>query len=200
MYLSEDLSDSSHTMKTVSLLNLYDQKMYSYKLYQESIQKIVFQYPELTEYGQKFTLMIYGDHPTFLYLRKMIAQQQPPLPVISRLGPFDILLNLATNAGIYFNHIYSCIKNRVYVGTLSAQPSLQEINPLNQVILAAWIPIRREVLNTFKLSKDPEYQSVYFLLEEVLPLAMLAYSTVFRSGAIEEWEQILQRFNLLFIT
>lgn len=186
-------------MQTVSLLNLYDQKLYSYKQYEEALGKICSEYPELVAYAEEFTLLTYGDHPTFIYLRKMLAQNQLPLQLVSRLGPFHIWLNLATDAGIYFNHVYSCIKNRVYGGSFSSKPTLQEVNHLNQLILATWIPIRKAVLNRFQYSKDVEYQSMFFLMEEVIPLAVLAYSTVFRSGMMQEWEEVLQRANLFFI-
>ena len=48
------------------------------------------EYPDLHQYARLNTLLCFGDQPSFAMLRKLRAQGQIAIPLISRLGPFHI--------------------------------------------------------------------------------------------------------------
>lgn len=191
--------DNSHKITSVSLLDLYPNKLYSLEQYQKVLEIIAQEFPSLITYTHNHTLYIFGDHPTFFLLRKLLAQNNLPIPVISKLGPFHIWLNLVTDTAIYFFHIYSLLYNTLFGSKLGSKPKFSTLNYLNHQMYIAWSAIKEDVLAKFKLSKDPEVQSWLFFFEEVLPLCVLTYSVVFRSGNIDSWIKTLGRIQLLFI-
>ena len=88
--------DTSHTLNSVSLLNLYEHKLHSAKQYKEVIQRMQEEYPDLHQYAKLNTLLCFGDQPTFAMLRKLRAQGQISIRLISRL-----VLFIFVQIGIY---------------------------------------------------------------------------------------------------
>ena len=200
--MSGDLEgvQDSHKMDSVWLLNLYHAKLYSLAQYKSILTKISQEYPQLLNYSSSNTMFLFGDHPTFMSARKLLAQNNIPLPAISRLGTFHIWLNLVEHAGKVFWHIFNSIHHSLFGSHLAAKPKFHHLVYLSTLVLLSWIPIRDRILQKFKLSKDPSYQSILFFLDEVVPLLVLIYSVIFRANALQEWEEALGRITFLFIT
>ena len=182
------------------LLDLYPNKLYSLSQYKQVINKMKKDFPHLSNYAQQHSLYVFGDHPTFFFLRKLLAQNTLPIPVISKLGPFHIWLNVVTDTGIYFNHIYQSLYFKLFGSKIGPKPKCHIITYLNHLLFIAWTAIRDQVLAIISFKKDIELQSLIFFYEEVLPIAVMAYGSVFRSSNMNEWHRLLERIQLLFIT
>lgn len=186
-------------MNTVWLLNLYNNKLYSLEQYKIVLQQIVKEYPELAAYCGLYTLLLFGDHPTFINFRKMLAHLGIPIFILSQLGKFHIWLNLVEQVGKLFWHFLDAFHHTLFGSHLPLKPKFNYLVLLLTIIMTSWMTIRDRILQHFKISKDLEYTSALFFLEEVTPICVLLYSVVFRSNNLAKWEQILGRIEFLFI-
>jgi hypothetical protein len=88
------------------LLEQKEHPLHSEEDYGRLLERLGQKYPELAEYSRSNILFAIGDHPTFFFLKRMVAKGSIPIKVMPRLGPFHIWLNIVEDAGL-MSHIYT---------------------------------------------------------------------------------------------
>lgn len=185
------------------LIDEKEHRLKSMEDYARALNHILEVAPELKEYMKQNLVPTPGDWPTWLYIKKLIAQSNNDKNIITSLipeqGPFHVCLNLQEQIVIQYNFVFDDLHRYLFSKPLQQKPKPHHSSLLLSSILLGWLMVREKIIGKFAMCKDPEYVLLLFLFDEVVPLGFFQYSTIFRSGNLEQYLTVMVRIEILFI-
>lgn len=157
----------------------------------------------LQNYSKQFVMPFPGDWPTWFYTKKLIAQEtnassQTYVSLIPEQGPFHVSLNVNEDVKI-FHPLFAKLYKEVFGSDFPQRPKPFRSSLIITGTLCGWLLIRQKVLEKFKFCKDVEFLYLVNLLEEVLPLAFHQYDSIFCSGNLEHYVNVMIRLAIIFV-
>ena len=160
----------------------------------------------LHDFCKLFVIPLPGDWPTWYYTKKIIAQlpetssqEHPYLSLIPEQGPFHVCLNI--NEDVIKSHhiVFARLYKEVFASDFPLKPKPFRTSLIITGTLCGWLLIRHKVLAKFKFCKDIEFLYLVNLLEEILPLVFFQYDSIFCSGNLELYINVMIRLAIIFI-
>lgn len=158
----------------------------------------------LQDYSKQFVMPFPGDWPTWFYTKKIIAQvtnssNHTYLSLIPEQGPFHVSLNVNEDVVQSHHPVFAKLFKEVFGSDFPQKPKPFRSSLIITGTLCGWLLIRHKVLDKFKFCKDIEFLYLVNLLEEVLPLAFFQYDSIFCSGNLEQYLNVMIRLAIIFI-
>eukprot|EP00733_Pompholyxophrys_punicea_P000211 Pompholyxophrys_punicea_v1_NODE_39_length_4727_cov_10.240848.p1 type:complete len:342 gc:universal NODE_39_length_4727_cov_10.240848:2560-1535(-) len=167
--------------------------------------KIMAKKTGLTEYfiQNLFVFVLVCDFPGQYYIRKLVILYlgDPSVLsfiIISLLGPLYLSLNSREMVVLkYMDVIWRELYAWVFGPTkkLAKKPKPWRISLILTIAQGGWQAVRRPILNFFLNIIDPEIQLLVQILDNLVPLALDVYATLFRSGNFEGYLHAVLRLT-----
>ena len=160
----------------------------------------------LHDFCKLFVIPLPGDWPTWYYTKKIIAQlpetssqEHPYLSLIPEQGPFHVCLNI--NEDVIKSHhiVFAKLYKEGFGSDFLLKPKPFRTSLIITGTLCGWLLIRHKVLAKFKFCKDIEFLYLVNLLKEILPLVFFQYDSIFCSGNLELYINVMICLAIIFI-
>ena len=153
----------------------------------------------MSEYLEEYASPLVADWPGWYFTKHLIAARRIPPTIIPRQGPFHVYLNIVEDHVQMSRCIYEPMFKHIFGVDLPLRPKLFRCELVVTAAFLGWKLIRKEIIALFKTSRDLEYLCLYNILEEVLPIVVLHYPVIFKSGSLGVYRSAMRRLGLLFM-
>ena len=203
MYSNAEYAELS-TLKRCHLLDEKEQTLHSLSDYKNTVQRMFTINPVLEQYSRSFALPAPGDWWSWYFVKKIVAEAKGNIhakewALIPEMGPFHIHLNFCEQIQDYYHFIFAEMYHQVFGKVLPKKPKCWKTEYCLHIMFLGWVMVREDILEFFKDSKDHEVILLFYLLEELLPIAFYFYTTVFRGGDFALFANIIERLSLIMI-
>ena len=134
------------------------------------------------------TLQAASDHSAYSYpsftgsdneqsLPLKLSSQPSILSVIPMIGPLHMSLNSREHIVTSFHPFFKTVYERIFTRSkLAEKPKPWRISLLLEIVYGGWTLIRESVMKKFWRFNNPEYESLFNLLDNNIPIALSIYS------------------------
>lgn len=198
-------------LKNTLLIDFINLELKSTEGYIEAI-KVIESIPMFRNYLPKKALGIPADWPGQIFPRRAIVMQQHPLQknvipefvksFIPIMGPLHVSLNSRETVVLLFHGFFNSVYKYIFGSSkkLAEKPRPWRINQLLQITSDAWKKVSPYVIDKIEPTclRDVEYLMLKTLLDDAIPLVLDIYSTIFRSGNLDNYIEACVRVWCLF--
>ena len=128
-----------------------------------------------------------------------LSSQPSILSVIPMIGPLHISLNSREHIVTSFHPFFKTVYERIFTRSkLADKPKPWRISLLLEIVYGGWTLIRESVMKKFWRFKDPEYGTLFNLLDNYIPLVLSIYSISFKLNNFSEYFRAMIRMWIMF--
>ena len=114
------------------------------------------------------------------------------LSVVPMIGPFHISLNSREHIVTSFPPFFKTVYERIFTRSkLAEKPKPWRISLLLEIVYGGWTLIRETVMKKFWRFKDPEYATLFNLVDNYIPLVLSIYSISFKLNNFSEYFRVM---------
>ena len=128
-----------------------------------------------------------------------LSSQPSILSVIPMIGPLHVSLNSREHIVTSFHPFFKTVYERIFTQSkLADKPKPWRISLLLEIVYGGWTLIRQSVMKKFWRFKDPEYGTLFNLLDNYIPLVLSIYSISFKLNNFSEYFRTMIRMWIMF--
>jgi hypothetical protein len=195
-------------LKDTLLIDFIKLDLHSTEAYIKAME-VFKKFPEFQEFLQYKAIPVPADWPGQIYPRKAITMQPHDnrIPECIRsfipiMGPLHVSLNSRESVVILFHSFFDLAYKYIFGSKkkLAEKPRPWRINQLLQIMSDAWRKVAPYIIQKVEPTclRDVEYLTLKGLLDDAIPLVLDIYSTIFRSGNLENYIEACVRVWCLF--
>ena len=115
------------------------------------------------------------------------------------IGPLHVSLNSREHIVTSFHPFFKTVYERIFTRSkLADKPKPWRISLLLEIVYGGWTLIRKSVMKTFWRFKDPEYGTLFNLLDNYIPLVLSIYSISFKLNNFSEYPRAMIGMWIMF--
>ena len=127
------------------------------------------------------------------------SSQPSILSVIPTIGPLHISWTVENTLLLPSIHFFETLYERIFTRSkLADKPKPWRISLLLEIVYGGWTLIRESVMKEFWRFKDPEYGTLFNLLDNYMPLVLSIYSNSFKLNNFSEYFRAMIRMWIMF--
>ena len=198
VYNTKDHPVESSSLKSCGLVDEYVGNLKSMADYAKAFDDLVERTP-MGAYLDEFVTPFVADWPGWFNAKRLVAASRIPPTIIPQQGPFHVYINILEDHVMLSRFLYAPMFDFIFGVVFPPKPKLFRCELVLAAAFLGWKKIRQQIIQKFSICKDPEYLCLINTLEEVLPLVILHYNVIFKSGNMEMYRATMRRLSLIFI-